>query len=145
MTDTFDRFCQPAANGCIEWTGCRGKRGYGRYRSQAAHRVAYERANGPIPAGMVVCHTCDNPPCVNPEHLWLGTIADNNRDMVEKQRQMRWNGRRSGNGNPRAKITAEDAAAIRALRGKLRQREIAERFGISRSTVAGIVTWKTWA
>lgn len=81
---------------CTEWTGCRMKNGYGRLypkgmkgRSVLAHRQAWEEAYGPIPPGLFVCHRCDNPPCVNPSHLFLGTNADNMRDKVEKGRASR--------------------------------------------------------
>jgi hypothetical protein len=78
----------------LEWQGGRDLQGYGQIfvRGQAkptrlkAHRVSYELHVGPIPDGMCVCHTCDNPPCLNPEHLWLGTNADNTRDKTEKGR-----------------------------------------------------------
>lgn len=78
-------------NGCWEWLGARKPTGYGVFsrtdRSAVrAHRWAYEEFVGPIPAGMSVCHRCDNPPCVNPDHLWLGTQADNVHDMIKKGR-----------------------------------------------------------
>ena len=81
---------------CIEWQGPRYPNGYGqvrlpKQRSRGAHRVAYEQAFGPIPEGMVVCHRCDNPPCVNPEHLFVGTQLDNQRDMRAKGRGKRDN------------------------------------------------------
>lgn len=79
-------------SGCIEWTGPRLKSGYGRVWSQGkmkrAHRVAYEDEYGPIPEGMSVLHTCDNPPCVRPEHLFIGTQLDNIRDMDRKGRRV---------------------------------------------------------
>lgn len=79
-------------NGCIEWTGSRSERGYGQIsvhggdRMVRTHRLAWTLAYGEIPEGMNVCHSCDNPPCCNIEHLWLGTQADNVADMVAKGR-----------------------------------------------------------
>lgn len=76
--------------GCHEFTGMRDSNGYGRVKRKgkrySTHRVAYAAANGPIPEGLVVCHSCDNPPCVNPDHLWLGTHGDNHRDKIAKGR-----------------------------------------------------------
>jgi hypothetical protein len=77
-------------NGCWEFSGNRHVQGYGvirhEGRSRRAHRVAYELAHGPIPERMVVMHSCDNPPCINPEHLSVGTVAENNRDRQNKGR-----------------------------------------------------------
>lgn len=74
-------------NGCWEWHGARNDRGYGTVtKNVRAHRYAYELLGGPIPEGMCVCHTCDNPPCINPAHLFLGTIGENNRDRHAKGR-----------------------------------------------------------
>lgn len=87
------------ANGCWIWQLRKSRLGYGRVnappndrrrgRIMTAHRFAYEVYVGPIPPGMFVCHSCDNPPCCNPAHLWLGTAADNTRDMIAKGRG-RW-------------------------------------------------------
>jgi hypothetical protein len=77
------------SDGCWEWRGAKTL-GYGRInvgrRSILAHRVSYEMANGPIADGLVVCHRCDNPSCVRPDHLFLGTLGDNNADMFAKGR-----------------------------------------------------------
>ena len=77
-------------NGCWSWRGGRTKHGYGEIQHRGeklmAHRVSYEKYVGPIPTGMLVLHRCDNPPCTNPEHLFLGTHVDNGRDMMQKGR-----------------------------------------------------------
>ena len=76
--------------GCWQWRGPTNAFGYGRFsfegRTQVAHRLSYETFRGPIPDGMSVLHKCDNPSCINPEHLWIGTYSDNRRDCLSKGR-----------------------------------------------------------
>lgn len=117
---------------CWLWLGPTNQDGYGFYSTRAAHRVSHEIANGPIPQGMSVLHRCDNPPCVNPAHLFLGTQADNVADCVSK-------GRRA------TKLVPEVVAVIRrrCADGE-RQRAVAREFGVSDATVSLIVNRKTW-
>ncbi len=88
--ELFDQRTERQDNGCLLWIGPRSgtfSTGYGLWgRRQYAHHEAYKRANGEIPRGLVVCHRCDTPLCVEPEHLFLGTRADNQRDMATKGR-----------------------------------------------------------
>lgn len=93
LAERFTRRLVTMPSGCIEWTGATNSNGYGhlgrggrREPKVMAHRLAWELARGPIPAGMHVCHSCDNPPCCNVEHLFLGTRSDNMSDMVSKGR-----------------------------------------------------------
>jgi hypothetical protein len=140
----FDDRLLNTATGCQEWQGARDRRGYGTMRrgkrDRKAHRFAYERAFGPIPPGMVVCHRCDNPPCCNPEHLFLGTNAQNTADCVSKGRQAR------GAKNANAKVTDHIVRQIRRLCSEgMTQDAVAAMFGIAQTTVSKIVIHKSWA
>lgn len=108
-------------------------------RMRAAHRLFYERYNGPIPDGMIVRHSCDNPGCVNPDHLLVGTKLDNSRDMVERGRSCKNDGER----NPSARLTADQARAI--FVDPRNQGAIAAAYGIHRTTVNLIKCGKSWA
>lgn len=127
---------------CWMWTAYKNEGGYGSFgmdrKMHLAHRISWQIANGPIPDGMCVCHTCDNPACVNPNHLWLGTNADNSDDKVTKSRQHRPLGRANG----RAKIGQADVIAIRA--DPRRQVDIAADYGINQQSVSHIKRRQKW-
>ena len=93
LVDRMAKHTAARPNGCQEWTGSHDRKGYGRIKAngknQAAHRVAWELAFGAIPDGLFVLHRCDNPPCVKPAHLFLGTNAVNMADCVAKGRTYR--------------------------------------------------------
>lgn len=102
-----------------------------------AHRLAWELERGPIPAGLVVCHSCDNPRCVNLDHLFLGKQRDNLYDSLAKGRK---------NAFGRQKLNAEQVREIRSLaRAGMMHKDIAPRFGIKRHSVTTIVNRKSWA
>ncbi len=142
-------------SGCWLWTGYLLPNGYARIsfdgRSHGAHRASWLAFRGPISDGLCVCHKCDVRSCVNPDHLWLGTKGDNNRDAFQKGRQPIWSGPRPKDSlhwinRPRgermgfAKLTNQSALAIFHSTGT--QREIAARFGVNASTVSLIKSKK---
>lgn len=109
-----------------------------------AHRAAWEITNGPIPDGQVACHRCDNPPCPNPSHLFLGAQADNLADMRAKGRGY-FNSFPFGSGHPKAKVNAELVRAIRQRRQDgAALALIGVEFGLNASTVHDIVRRRTW-
>ena len=134
-----------APDDCWPWAGPTNTQGYGvvsvNRRQVRAHRLAYELFVGPIPEGMEVCHTCDNPPCVNwRRHLFLGTKADNQHDKRVKGRAAK--GEHNGGGG---KLTDDDVRAIRvALSDGETKTAIGIRFGVSRVEVAYIATGRHW-
>jgi hypothetical protein len=105
------------------------------------HRYIYETLFGLIPKGMCVCHSCDNRKCINPEHLWLGTIADNNKDMYNKGRNS--NGDQKGESNSRSKLTNKQVLAIRE--DTRPRRVIAKEYHVSISSIDKIKTKETWS
>lgn len=135
-----------AETGCINFTGHRNGDGYGRMsyygKCRLSHRVAFEEYVRPIPDGLQVLHKCDNPSCVNPDHLFLGTVDDNMADMKAKGR-----GRSArGTAHHLNKIQPHEAYAIRwrAICGSERHKDIASDYGVSRQLVTEIARFKTW-
>lgn len=126
---------------CWPWAASRRLKGYGQFnaggRNASANRFAYELTHGALPKGEgYVCHTCDNPACCNPAHLFLGTPAVNSRDMVSKGRARR------GEAHYRAKLSDSDLVAIRCLRlvGAHTQRELSSVFGVSQSQIHAVLS-----
>tara|TARA_R110000796_G_scaffold252537_2_gene387459 strand:+ start:4929 stop:5405 length:477 start_codon:yes stop_codon:yes gene_type:complete len=122
---------------CWEWTASKTSKGYGTFhtneRNVRAHRFSYFLANGHIEKGMHICHTCDNPGCVNPAHLFEGTPADNMADRDVKGR------------NGSAKLSEADVLEIRELAASgMLQAEIARKFSCSQAVVSKIAWGKSW-
>lgn len=146
LEDKFKaRILPPDENGCWNWYK-HNSRGYPNMHDGlkpiAAHRFSFEFHCGPIPKGMVVMHRCDNKRCVNPDHLMVGTHAQNVADMIEKGRKVQVRGVRIA----KAKLNPEKAAEIKTLlaEGRLLKKEIAARFGIHPTTVWFIEQGRTW-
>lgn len=158
-------------NACWPWTGSRDKDGYagnfwdgtyvsnGRGRYVRAARWAYARFVGPIPACMFVCHHCDNPPCMNPSHWFLGTAAENSADRDAKGRGGGWktsgdaNGTRlhpdrlrRGEHHTQVKLTEQQVRWIREryAAGGIYQYELAKQYGVSQTLISAIVRRKIW-
>lgn len=141
---------------CWDWTGLKSPGKYGGYgifaikpHNVRAHRWAWESIYGPIPEGRFICHTCDNPSCVRPSHLFLGTPRMNSLDMARKGRcgPQRYPERYAGELNGRAKITKDEALEIRReyKNSNVEQEELARKYGISKSQVSKITLNNAWA
>jgi hypothetical protein len=137
--------------GCWLWKGLKFVDGYARLRDRRAHRVFYERNIGPIPKGMIVCHNCDVPHCVNPAHLFLGTPKTNLEDMVKKGRAL--TGKKNhfskdiypGSKNSAAKLTEADIPEIFRLRTMgLTYYELATTFNVGRSSIGRVLRREKW-
>jgi hypothetical protein len=137
---------------CWLWRGVLDEKRYGRLcvagKMPRAHRLSYELNVGPIPDGLFVCHHCDNPSCVRPDHLFVGTVTDNNRDMGRKGRA-KWTRHPEltrGEQNPHAKLTNAQVLAIRELVAAGRnQKLVAAEFGVSPMTVSHIHNRRRWS
>jgi len=157
LSQNEDRFWDRVkkSDGCWEWQGRIEKNGYGSWgfysRTWRTHRLSWTLRYGPIPDGLWVLHHCDNRKCVRPDHLFLGTLADNMRDAAVKgvmSAAVRkawithpdlWRGEKHG----RAKLTDNDVRAIRATTS-VSQTELAHRYGVSQATIWRIISRKGW-
>lgn len=134
---------------CWLWIGPRS--GQGRYGAMYAnsgmyyaHRFSYELHNGPLGEGMLACHRCDNPPCVNPRHLFAGTPSDNTNDMHAKGRAGACGS--PGEANPRAKLAADDVRAVRCryAAGGTTIKRLADEYGMAFSAMRSAIKGETW-
>ncbi len=131
---------------CWNWIGgFNGKiKKYGRIRIKGkrylTHRLSWAIMKGDVPEGLFVCHKCDNHKCVNPKHLWLGTIKENNNDRDKKGRFNALQGEDNG----LSKFTNEQALEIRSLSGIISQRKLAAKFSVSRTTIENIIHKRTY-
>lgn len=135
------------SSGCWEWSGSTHKDGYGYLnvivyegyrRPIGVHRLSYAVFIGPIDDEKLVCHSCDNPLCINPKHLFLGTAADNSADAKSKNRYPR------GEKHYARKISFRDVETIRKIRDSVTRRELAQRFGLSKGHIDKILANKKW-
>lgn len=147
ITRFWNYVAKKSESECWEWSGS-NTNGYGQItinrKTYIAHRVSWFMHNGQIPKGLCVCHICDNPSCVNPNHLFLGTPKDNSRDMVEKGRGVSL--RSQCNENGRNKLTEKQVIEIRR---KYIPREytlslLAKEYGVSQQNILFIVKYVTW-
>jgi len=142
----FKDLLVPTKNGCLEWSMYREPAGYGRTningKTVSTHRLAIELEGITIPDGMYVCHHCDNPSCANPDHLFIGSNADNMNDMVAKGRNVY----AKGSSNSGSILTEEQVLEMRSLYSTSRytQRILGDMYGTSRCNVSMIVNRKHW-
>lgn len=141
MKERFEKFIEliPFTD-CWIWNGNRDKNGYGRISvggtQQQAHRVSYMLYHGDFPTDLYVLHKCDNPSCVNPNHLWLGTTQENTQDKIRKGRQLR--GEKIGN----SKLS--DCVAREIKYSTERNYVLAKKFGVSKGIISNIKTGRTF-
>ena len=145
MPSVKDRFESKIAyesmSGCWLWTASLDRQSYGYFfsnKTEKAHRVSYKLYKGPIPEGLSVCHKCDVPSCVNPDHLWLGTHKDNERDKIAKGRAVY----ARGESHTRAKLTEDAVIDIR--KKEMSQREYARKYGVSRTSIGWVQRRQSW-
>jgi hypothetical protein len=149
--DLFDaRWSLVPHTGCWIWTGAKFTHGYGHFSSRyngkkwvdGAHRISWQLHCGEIPAGLFVCHKCDTPLCVNPDHLFLGTSKENTRDAVAKGRM----NRPIGETNNTAKLSEDDVLQILSMDARgLSAKEISQQFPVNNQSIRNIIRGKTWS
>lgn len=164
LPERFWRYVERSDHGCWAWLGMKNSKGYGRIRVggkgsqiRLAHRVSYELHFGAIPDALCVLHRCDNPACVRPDHLFIGTPLDNSRDMVNKGRGYivhhagDAHARRKhpecwpvGSNHQSAKLTEVQIPEILALKGVRSDRKVAAQFGVTRNAIRMIWSGKSW-
>lgn len=135
-------------NNCWNWTACKDKDGYGVFninpnrKYEKAHRFIYELQFGEIPKDKIVCHHCDNPSCVNPQHIYLGTYTSNARDREKRNRGRDQNGTK----NHMAVLNWGKVKRIRGMwqSGEFTQKDIADHFNVSRGCITGIIYNVNW-
>lgn len=147
LRERLERRLVTSPSGCWEWTGSRNENGYGQISLGPgpivkAHRAAWMVYRGPIPDGIQVLHHCDNPPCCNPDHLYLGTPADNSRDRISRGRHR--SAPLKGSAHPLAKLTEADVRHIRDLGRPYGLHALARLYGINRTTITAIVDRRKW-
>lgn len=133
------------STGCWEWAGSRTKDGYGRTmewpKSITTHRLMYKLFYGSIPEGKHILHKCDNPPCINPHHLWSGTHVDNMVDMTKKGRRVRL----PGELNPAAKLDSHKVRKIRSLIEEgVSTEELSVQYDVCKATILHIKSRRIW-
>lgn len=142
--ERFESKVYYALDGCWYWTGYLNTRGYGVVRvgrkTALAHRFSYSIHKGEIPNGLFACHRCDNPSCINPDHIFLGTNQDNMNDMKLKGRSQD----NLGHKNPKAKLNEEQVIKIRSISHMLSPKSLAEMFDVSRACIYDVLKRKRW-